>query len=184
MTHHSLPVVTVFGASRVGPESELYAEARELGRLLAEAGYVLCNGGFDGTMEAASRGAKEAGGRTIGVTVNLFGAKSPNEFLDEELGTASLLLRLDKLTEVADAFVVLAGGIGTFLELALVWNLKLMHVYPRKPIILVGPAWQAAIEAVAEHLLIREIDLAAFTFVETPREAVVAVREALIDRHG
>ena len=63
-------------------------------------------------MEAASRGAKEAGGRTIGVTVDLFAATPPNEWLDEVENTATLLLRLDKLTLLGDAFVVLRGGVG------------------------------------------------------------------------
>ncbi|MCC7107187.1 MAG: LOG family protein [Chloroflexi bacterium] len=136
----------------------------------------------DGTMEAASRGARDAGGRTIGVTVNVFGTRMPNEFLDEEIGTASLLMRMDKLAEVGNAFVVLTGGIGTFLELALVWNLRVLRVYHEKPIVVVGRPWRAAIEAIAQHLLIREVDLAAFIFVDSPAEAVAAVREALAAR--
>src|SRR5438067_12794730 len=66
-------VVSVFGGSRVARGSDEYEAARLLGRRLAECGFVVCNGGYDGTMEAASRGAKEVGGRTIGVTVDLFG---------------------------------------------------------------------------------------------------------------
>src|SRR5437763_866374 len=62
------PVVTVFGSSRAEHDSPEYRQAYQLGKLLAEAGYVVCNGGYSGTMEAASRGCKDAGGRTIGVT--------------------------------------------------------------------------------------------------------------------
>ena len=171
------PVVTVFGSSRIERDSPEYQEAYELGRLLAEHGYVVCNGGYSGTMEAVSRGCKEAGGRTIGVTVEVFGRLAPNEYIDEEIGTASLLMRLDRLTAMADAYIVLKGGIGTLLEMALVWNLRLMHVYPDKPIILLGPAWRRAVEALSEQLLIRDIDRSALIFVETPAEALQALRQ-------
>ena len=102
---HAAPVVTVFGGSRVERDSPAYQEAYEVGRLLAEHGYVVCNGGYSGTMEAASRGCKEAGGRTIGVTIEVLGRLAPNDFIDEEVGTASLLMRLDRLTADFDARV-------------------------------------------------------------------------------
>lgn len=167
-------VVSVFGSSRITADSSEYREAHELGRLLAEAGYVVCNGGYSGAMEAVSRGAKEAGGRTIGVTVDVFARRSPNAWIDEEIGTETLLLRLDRLTDIAQAYVILYGGIGTLLELALVWNLQVMQVFDR-PILLVGPAWRGAVEGLAEHVVIRDLDLAALTFVDTPAEAVEAL---------
>jgi len=170
-------VVSVFGSSRIQRDGPEYREAHELGRLLAEHGYAVCSGGYSGTMEAVSRGAKEAGGRTIGVTVEVFGKLAPNEFIDEEVGTASLLLRLDRLTELASAYVVLGGGIGTLLEMALIWNLQLMRVFD-KPIILLGAEWKATVESVSQQLMIRNIDLAALTFVETPRAAVEALAAA------
>jgi uncharacterized protein (TIGR00725 family) len=173
--HHAVPVVTVFGGSRVEPGSLAYQEAYEVGRLLAQHGYVVCNGGYSGTMEAASRGCKEAGGRTIGVTIEVLGRAAPNDFLDEQIGTASLLMRLDRLTALADAYIVLGGGLGTLLEMALVWNLRLMQVYPDKPIILLGPAWRATVECFSRELYIREIDLAAFIFAETPDAALAAL---------
>jgi uncharacterized protein (TIGR00725 family) len=168
-------IVTVFGSSRAEREGPDYQEAYRLGKLLAERGYVVCNGGYSGTMEAASRGCKEAGGRTIGVTVEVFGRLTPNEFLDEEVGTASLILRLEKLTSLAEAYIVLTGGIGSLLEMALVWNLRLMQVSPDKPIILLGRRWKAALECLSEHLFIREVDLAALTLADTPEQAVAAL---------
>ena len=172
-----MTIISVFGSSRIAVDGPEYREAYEVGRLLAERGYVVCNGGYSGTMEAVSRGAKEAGGRTIGVTVDVFGTRSPNSYIDEEIGTASLLLRLDKLTEPADGYIILGGGIGTLLEMALVWNLRLMGVFD-KPIVLLGPDWRAAVETLREHLMIRDVDLAALTFAETPEEAVEAVATA------
>ena len=171
------PVISVFGSSRIPHDGPEYREAYEVGRLLAERGYAVCNGGYSGTMEAVSRGAKEAGGRTIGITVDVFSSRSPNSYIDEEIGTDTLLLRLDKLTEVADGYIILGGGIGTLLELALVWNLQLMGVFD-KPIVLLGPAWRAAVERLSEHLMIREVDLAALTFVDTPEQAVETLTRA------
>lgn len=168
-------VITVFGSSRAERDSPEYRQAYQLGKLLAEAGYAVCNGGYSGTMEAASRGCKDAGGRTIGVTVEVFAGRLPNEFLDEEVGTASLLMRLDKLTALADAFIVLPGGLGTLLEMALVWNLWSLQVYPDKLVILLGPSWKAAMDCISQHLMIREIDLAAFTFAARPEDALAAL---------
>jgi predicted Rossmann-fold nucleotide-binding protein len=86
-------------------------------------------------------------------------------------------MRLDRLTALADAYIVLAGGIGTLLELALVWNLRLLQIYPDKPIILLGPAWRATVDSLAEQLYIRDVDLAAFTFAETPADALTALSQ-------
>jgi uncharacterized protein (TIGR00730 family) len=176
------PVVTVFGGSRVERDTPAYREAYEVGRLLAGRGYVVCNGGYSGTMEAVSRGCKEAGGRTIGVTVEVLGWQAPNEYLDEEVGTASLLLRLDKLTALADAYVVLGGSVGTLLELALVWNLHLLRVYD-KPIILLGPDWRAAVEALAQHLLIGDLHLDALAFADSPADVTRLLRERGVVAH-
>ncbi|HXF43110.1 MAG TPA: hypothetical protein VNK26_05165, partial [Pyrinomonadaceae bacterium] len=65
-------IVTIFGGSRCNADSEEYKEARKLGRLLAEAGFTICTGGYLGVMEAASRGAREAGGRVLGIVMNQF----------------------------------------------------------------------------------------------------------------
>jgi uncharacterized protein (TIGR00730 family) len=171
------PVITVFGSSRIGRDSPEYDEALLLGKLLAEAGYAVCNGGYSGAMEAVSRGASEAGGRVIGVTVQVLNGLAPNEYISEVVGTSSLLMRLDKLTSLASGYVILQGGIGTLLELALVWNLHLMRVYHDKPIVLLGPAWHRAIESISDQILIRDLDRAALTLVDTPDEAVAALRQ-------
>lgn len=169
-------VVTVFGGARIPRGSEEYEDARRLGERLAGLGFAICNGGYSGTMEAASRGAKEAGGRTIGVTVDLFGESPPNDWVGEVENTSSLLLRLDKLTVLADAFVVLRGGVGTLLELALVWNLVLLGASPPKPILVVGEAWSQAIEAMRAGLTLRDSDLALVTRVADVDAAVDELR--------
>jgi uncharacterized protein (TIGR00730 family) len=143
------PVVTVFGSSRPEPSSPAYKIAHELGRAVAAAGWTLCNGGYGGTMEAAAKGAREADGHTIGVTCRIFGRGGPNAYIVQEVPTFDLLTRLNTLVRLGNAYVVLPGGTGTLLELALVWELLAKGLGRNQaPIILLGPHWQPVIEAV------------------------------------
>jgi uncharacterized protein (TIGR00725 family) len=87
-------IITVFGSSRRDEGSALYRETYELGRLLAQAGYAVLSGGYNGSMAAVSRGAREAGGRVIGVTCAVFDPTPPNPWLTEEIRTPTLLDRL------------------------------------------------------------------------------------------
>ncbi len=166
-------VVSVFGGSRAAEDSDDYRDAYQLGRLLAERGYTLCNGGYHGTMAAAARGAKDAGGRTIGITVEVLARRlSPNPWIDEEVATATLFARLEQLATLGDAYVVLRGGIGTLLELALVWNLGQLQSGPPKPIVTVGSGWRSVLRALPRYLAIRPQDLALVTIAASPTAAV------------
>lgn len=169
---HQAPVVTVFGSSRAQLNDGEYEAARRLGRLVAEHGWTLCNGGHDGTMEAAARGAKEAGGRTIGVTVALFRPAHPNPWLDEEIVAESLLVRLERLVALGDAYIVLRGGIGTLLEASLVWNLVQSPEFAHKPIMVVGRDWANVIDALSANLPLYPWERARLTHVQTVDEAV------------
>jgi len=145
-----IKVVSVFGTGRVRPGDKNYLFAQQLGGLLAEAGFAIANGGYGGIMEAASKGASEAGGEVIGVTCSAFGKSSVNKFVGREIVTTSLNERLDTLVQIGDAYVVLPGGTGTLLELALVWELKNKgFLSGDKPIILLGKYWNRLIELVA-----------------------------------
>ena len=140
--------VTIFGTSRAVPGDPIYESAYTLGKLLAHAGFAIANGGYGGTMFAAAKGAVEAGGRTIGVTCSAF-SRTSNKYITHQVNTVSLDERLDKLIELGDAYVVLAGGTGTLLELAKVWELKNKGFFKtRKPIILVGEFWQPLIDLI------------------------------------
>jgi uncharacterized protein (TIGR00730 family) len=165
-------VVSVFGGSRAAEDSPEYRDAYELGRLLAERGHAVCNGGYDGTMAAVSRGAKDGGGRTIGVTVQALSWRSPNPWIDEEVATATLFARLEQLATLGDAYVALRGGVGTLLEIVLVWNLLELQTFPYKPLIALGPGWRAVLRALPRHTAVRADDLALITFAPTPRDAV------------
>jgi uncharacterized protein (TIGR00730 family) len=143
-------IVTIFGTGRAKSGDAAYKLAYETGKLLAQAGFTIANGGYGGTMLAAARGAAEAGGKTIGVTCSAFKAGSANEYISREIVTDSLDERLDTLTKLGLAYVVLPGGTGTLLELAKVWELK-NKGFPQadKPIILVGGFWKPLVELIA-----------------------------------
>lgn len=135
--------VTIFGSGTASPNDDLYATARELGRLCAQAGWAVCNGGYGGTMEATARGAREAGGHTIGVTCPAFGRGGPNRWIAEQIETDNLFDRVRKLIELGDAYVVLPGGTGTLVELALVWELRCKGlIAARRPVLLLGDFWR------------------------------------------
>jgi uncharacterized protein (TIGR00730 family) len=144
-------IVTIFGTGRGGRDDSAYALALEMGRLLAQAGFTIANGGYGGTMLAAAKGAAEAGGEVIGVTCSAFKSSKANEYITREIVTGSLDERLDTLTELGRAYVVLPGGTGTLLELAKVWELKNKgFLNADKPVILVGGFWRPLVELVSK----------------------------------
>src|SRR4030067_2108172 len=116
--------ITVFGGSQPKPGEPVYQDALHLGKLLAQQGYILLNGGYIGTMEALSRGAAEAGGHVIGVTCDQIAAWRPvkaNSWVTEEWHYTSLRERIFALIENSEAFIALPGGGGRLAEVALTW---------------------------------------------------------------
>jgi uncharacterized protein (TIGR00730 family) len=169
---------SVFGSARTEPGSSAYEDVRRQGRLLAEAGYTVCTGGYLGAMAAASQGAREAGGQVIGVTVAPWAdARTPNRWLTEEIATTTLHERLQRLLE-SDALLGVDGGVGTLAEVALGWNLRQKGA-TRAPLILIGPHWRRVMAALAEALRIPPADLALLTLVDTPVDAVALLRGPL-----
>jgi uncharacterized protein (TIGR00730 family) len=150
-----MKTVTIFGSSLPAEESAAYAEARHLGRLLAERGLVVCNGGYAGLMEASSRGAREAGGHTIGVTCSIW-SSLPNRWVTEEVRTRSFPERIMTLIERGDAYVVLPGGTGTLAELALAWEMMNKStlsrtVGGRKPLLVMESYWKPVIDCLNQE---------------------------------
>jgi len=143
-------IITIFGTSRVKDGDKAFELAYKLGKLCAEVGFTIANGGYGGTMLAAAKGAKSAGGKTIGVTCSAFGRKGANEFITQEIKTENLTQRVAKLIEIGDAYVVLPGGTGTLLELAEIWELTNKgFINSAKPIILMGDFWRPLVELMA-----------------------------------
>jgi uncharacterized protein (TIGR00730 family) len=174
--------VTVFGGSRVEPESDEYTAARELGRALAQRGMTVVTGGYNGVMEAVSRGAKETGGHVIGVTVEVIARnfeRLPNAYLDQEVKTVALLERIDKMVELGAAYVVLPGGAGTLAELGIVWNLALLGALHGKPLVVVGNGWQRVLRTMIEELHTIETDLQFLRFVPDVAAAVEVLATSL-----
>jgi uncharacterized protein (TIGR00730 family) len=141
-------IVTVFGSSRPREGDADYEEARILGRALAKHGFSICSGGYGGVMEAASRGAKEAGGKTVGVTADFFKTAKLNRWIDEEVRLQTWEERLFELIRRADAFVACKGGTGTLVELAVVWEMLNKAVMSAKPFAVLGNFWQPVLERV------------------------------------
>jgi uncharacterized protein (TIGR00730 family) len=146
----SRETITIFGSGKSGPGDQAYITAYEIGRLLAQSGFTIANGGYGGTMTAAAKGAAEAGGEVIGVTCSAFKQSCPNKYITREIVTGSLQERLNKLTELGAGYIALPGGTGTLLELAHVWELKnkgfLNH---QKPLIIIGGFWRPLLEIIA-----------------------------------
>src|SRR5258706_14815421 len=142
-------IVTVFGSSRPRENDAEYEEARELGRMLAANGFSVCSGGYGGVMEAVSRGAKEGGGKTYGVTAEFFSARA-NSWIDVEVRVATWQDRLFELIRMAHGFVACKGGTGTLVELAVVWEMLNKSVMTGKPLAVLGNFWSPIIERVRE----------------------------------
>ncbi len=138
-------VAVVFGGSQVAPGAPAYAAALRLGAGLARAGWTVMTGGYAGVMEAASRGAAEAGGHVIGVTCDRIEALRPglrpNAWVKEEIKYANLRDRLYHLVAHSQAAVAMPGGVGTLSEVALTWSLLQTGEIAPKPLIVVGTAW-------------------------------------------
>jgi uncharacterized protein (TIGR00730 family) len=143
-------IVTVFGSSRPREGDADYEEARILGRALAKHGFSVCSGGYGGVMEAVSRGAKEAGGKTVGVTADFFKAAKLNPWIDVEVRMKTWEERLFELIRRADGFVACKGGTGTLVELAVVWEMMNKSVMAGKPFAVLGDFWQPILDRVRE----------------------------------
>ena len=163
-------VITIFGTAKADPDDPVLATAEQAGKALAEEGFAIANGGYGGTMLAAARGAAQAGSEVIGVTCSAFKRNSANEYVTQEIVTASLQERLAKLIELGAGFIVLAGGTGTLLELAQVWEMKNKGFADAdKPIIIVGPFWKRLVDMIAK---IDAKSVNCLQTVETAKEAV------------
>jgi len=141
--HFVGPCVTVFGSARFREDHPYYALAREVGRRVSRMGFTVMTGGGPGIMEAANRGAKEAGGRSVGCNIRLPEEQAPNRYLDRTVTCQHFFVRKVLLFKYSYAFVALPGGIGTmdelFEALTLIQTGKIEHF----PVVLIGRAYWA-----------------------------------------
>ncbi len=140
-----IAVATIFGSAVAHPGEPAYQAAQALGSSLATMGWSVATGGYGGTMEAVSRGARQAGGHTLGVTcdqIEAWRGVVPNTWISEEIRCHSLRERMYELIQRGRVLMALPGGIGTLSEVALSWSLiQTMEIGPR-PLILIGAGWR------------------------------------------
>src|SRR2546423_13388350 len=167
-------IVTIFGGAKCTESDLEYSQAMRVGELLAGAGFTICTGGYSGTMEAASRGAHERGGRVIGITMKQFKSE-PNRYLSEKIPSEHFYERLQRLIIRSVGFIALRGGMGTVTEVSLVWNKLQTRVLASRPIVLLGDCWPPLMKEMQRHLAVSEDDLGLLDFAATPEEAVAII---------
>jgi hypothetical protein len=170
------PAVTVFGSARTEPESPEYEAARETGRLLGRAGFTVITGGGPGIMEAANRGAREAGAPSVGLNIELPFEQKINEFVDRSIEFRYFFVRKTMLVKYSQAFLIFPGGFGTldelFESLVLIQTGKIANF----PVVLYGRAyWSGLVEWLGATMLaggkISAADLHLIPIVDSPAEA-------------
>jgi uncharacterized protein (TIGR00730 family) len=164
--------IAVFGSSEPREGDSLYDLAYRLGRLLAHSGHEVVSGGYSGVMEAASRGARDAGGRTLGVACSIFDWREPNRFLTEVIVTPDLFARTRELVRHSRGFVILEGKAGTLAELSLLWALHRAGCLDRRPVVLLGGRWNRLLRHLEAEGVLEQSQLQLSRVVETPEAAV------------
>lgn len=172
------PAISVFGSARIQPDSPYYAKAEQIGSLLAQAGFTTIAGGGPGIMEAANKGAFEAGGTSIGLHIKLKTESTPNPYLSINLPFQHFVSRKATFFMHSMAYIVLPGGFGTLDELFEALTLMQTGKVTTGPIILVGRAfWGGLYDWIHDQLqgqhLINAVDSQTF-FIEDDPEKVVA----------
>lgn len=178
--------VTIFGSARVHPGTFAYSEVKRLASALAGLGCDIITGGGPGLMQAANEGAFEADApqrsRSVGVRVDLPFEQDVNPFVEQMFEHKTFFTRLHHFVLASDAFVVVPGGIGTVLELMMVWQLLQVRHVEGAPLILVGKMWPGLVQWATEHLLTTDPplaspqDLAIPVCVDTADKAISQIR--------
>lgn len=189
----SIHQVAIFGSSHAKANSQLYNEAFAVCQKLAQAGYVVADGGGPGVMRAASLGAHAGGGKVIGVT---FQAKQIMHFegrdvlnkVDVEIKTNNYLERTLMLLKEGQVYVVFKGGTGTISEFGMAWGLAKLYFGHHKPLILYGKFWENIIQVFKNNMMMRPEELEVYKIVNSPDEVLQAIldfeRELAAGQHA
>ena len=173
------PAITIFGSARIPESDPAYAQARELGRLAVEAGFAVVTGGGPGAMEAANRGAKEAGGVSVGFNIELPHEQSLNAYCDVGFTFHHFYARKVMLVKAAEGLVLMPGGFGTLDELFESLVLIQTGKIGLFPVCLIGrDHWRPLvdwIDVLAEQRFISHDDLALLRVTDEPKEAIEAI---------
>jgi uncharacterized protein (TIGR00730 family) len=187
--HFLGPCVTVFGSARFTEDHEYYKLAREVGYQLAKKGFTVVTGGGPGIMEAANRGAKAAGGTTMGANIRLAHEQQANSYLDHFMTFKYFFVRKVMLVKYSYAFVVLPGGFGTLDEAFETATLVQTHKIRDFPIVIMGQAfWQPMLNFLHDTMVaagtIDRTDLQYFYRTDSADEASEYVRDIALRKFG
>ncbi|MBA4848957.1 TIGR00730 family Rossman fold protein [Emticicia sp. BO119] len=173
--HFVGPCVTVFGSARFKEDNDYYQLARQMGVILTDLGFTVMTGGGPGIMEAANRGAKEAGGLSIGCNIVLEHEQHPNPYLDRVVEFDFFFVRKILLSKYSYGFVVFPGGFGTMDEMFEAMTLIQTGKMKRFPIVLFGTSYYANLKEQIDYMAqigtIDESDLKLFLFTDSLEEA-------------
>jgi uncharacterized protein (TIGR00730 family) len=186
--HFVGPCVTVFGSARFGDDHPFYGLGRQVGRGLSQIGFTVMTGGGPGLMEAANRGAQEAGGRSVGCNIELPQEQEPNPYLDRHVTLRHFFVRKLLLMKYSYAFIVMPGGFGTmdeiFEELTLIQTRKIEQF----PMVLIGKQyWQRLVELLQQMVAAKTIDPADMNLLlvtDSVEEAMAHIQKHAIEPFG
>ncbi len=187
--HFVGPCVTVFGSARFGPTHPYYALTREVGQRLARAGFTVMTGGGPGLMEAANRGAKDVGGRSIGANIRLPVEQKPNPYLDRWVEFRYFFVRKLMLVKYSYAFIAMPGGFGTLDEIfetaVLIQTRKIRDF----PLVLLGTEYWQPLQGLIQGRLVPEgtidpNDAGRILYTDSAEEAVALVRDRAMRQFG
>ena len=187
--HFVGPCATVFGSARFGPDHPYYLMARELGAELAHAGFTVMTGGGPGIMEAANRGARDVGGRSVGCNIILPREQTPNPHLDMFVEFRYFFVRKLMLAKYSYAFIALPGGFGTLDELFEIATLVQTDKIKEFPIVLMGrDYWQPLLDFLRDPMLregtIHQADIERFVVSDSPVEVARICRDIGMTQFG
>jgi hypothetical protein len=180
------PAVSVFGSARVAETDPVYEMAREVGRHLAEAGFAVITGGGPGVMEAANRGAAEAGGKSVGLSIHLPKEQASNPYANVRIDFRYFFIRKVMFVKYAVAYVILPGGFGTMDELFEALTLIQTSRIKPFPVILLGKDyWKDLISWIKKSMLVKHSmidpdDMDQFQCIDDPAAAVAAIKRIVI----
>jgi len=174
--------VSIFGSSRMKPTHKYYKLAEETTYLLAKEGYAIITGSGPGIMEAANKGAKRAGGLSVGLNIQIPQEQKPNKYVDILLDFRYFFVRKVMFVKYAKAFVIMPGGYGTLDEFTEAINLIQTQRIPKFPVVLLGKDyWEGLISWLKNTVLasgnISKEDLDIFTIVDSPQEVIKVIKK-------
>ncbi len=186
--HFVGPCVTVFGSARVKADTKYYELARKMGAAIAQLGFTVMTGGGPGIMEAANRGAKDIGGRSVGCNIELPFEQKPNAYLDRNVTLHYFFVRKTLLVKYSYAFVFMPGGAGTLDELSEAMTLIQTGKIKNFPIVIMGTDyWRELIDFIAKMAktgMISESDVDLIYATDSVVDAIAHIRTKAIEPFG